>query len=198
MTGPGRRALLLVVAGLLAAAGCSGTPGPAAGGGAASSPSVPASSASPETAGSITVTSSAFADGAQIPSAHTCHGAGTPPPLGWSGIPSSASSIAVTVTDPDAPGGNFVHWALLGIPVTVDRLTGVTPPAGATALPNSAGGTGWTPPCPPSGTHHYLFTVYALDRPAPAAGGAGTPEIIGTLAAQSVASGRLTGIVTAG
>ena len=23
----------------------------------------------------------------------------------------------------------------------------------------------WTPPCPPSGTHHYHFTGYALDGP---------------------------------
>ena len=28
---------------------------------------------------------------------------------------------------------------------------------------NSGGKSEWTPPCPPSGEHHYIFTLYALD-----------------------------------
>ena len=38
-------------------------------------------------------------------------------------------------------------------------------PAGATAGRNDFGTTGWRGPCPPSGTHTYLFRLYALPEP---------------------------------
>ncbi|WP_029137024.1 YbhB/YbcL family Raf kinase inhibitor-like protein [Nakamurella lactea] len=179
----------LAVLALLAAAGCGGATDTAGG----------APSAGPQAGtGVIAVSSTAFADGAEIPAANTCRGAGQPPPLRWSGVPPAATSLALVVDDPDAPGGTFVHWALLGIPAAVDQLNGATPPVGATALTNSAGHAGWTPPCPPSGTHHYRFTVYALGASAPDTAGVATLNLTKIVATQSIASGRLTGLVTAG
>lgn len=178
---PPLTAALLTVA-LPAAGGCSGSAGP--------EPSAPT--------GTLTVTSSAFTDGGRLPAATTCRGAGNAPPLHWAGVPAAAGSIALVVDDPDAPGGTFVHWALVGIPVAVDQLTNATPPAGAEELPNSAGGRGWTPPCPPSGTHHYRFTVYAVADPAPSPAGVPPAGLADLLAAHSIASGVLTGLVSAG
>jgi phosphatidylethanolamine-binding protein (PEBP) family uncharacterized protein len=110
----------------------------------------------------ITVTSPAFAAGAAIPAAYTCDGADRPPPLRWAGVPATARHLDLTVTDPDAPGGPFVHWRVRGMP------------ASATAVP--AGTGGYTGPCPPPGDrpHHYRFTVTALD-------GHGAPIADGTL-----------------
>ena len=39
------------------------------------------------------------------------------------------------------------------------------PPAGASEGKNGYGKTGWGSPCPPSGEHHYIFVLYALDAP---------------------------------
>jgi Raf kinase inhibitor-like YbhB/YbcL family protein len=44
---------------------------------------------------------------------------------------------------------------------------------GGTEGTNSGGGVGWTGPCPPSGTHRYVFSVYALDG---TLGLSGTPD----------------------
>lgn len=38
-------------------------------------------------------------------------------------------------------------------------------PNGATEGVTSFGKSGWGGPCPPSGTHHYHFKLYALDIP---------------------------------
>ena len=66
------------------------------------------------------------------------------------------------MSDPDAPGGVFVHWRASRIPAR----------AGANAAGshfrhegiNSAGTRGWTPPCPPPGSSHtYRFVPTALN-----------------------------------
>jgi phosphatidylethanolamine-binding protein (PEBP) family uncharacterized protein len=88
--------------------------------------------------------------------------------------------------------------ALGGFPAAQLPPSTRPPPAGAEELPNSAGGRGWTPPCPPSGTHHYRFTVYAIADPAPSPAGVPPAGLADLLAARSIASGVLTGLVSAG
>ncbi len=111
--------------------------------------------------GRLTLTSSAFADGAAIPKDNTCQGAGTSPDLAWTGAPEGTAAFALVVNDPDAPvPGGFTHWVLYSIPADTSSI-----PAGGSAGSsglNGAGKPGWVPPCPPSGTHHYVFTLYAL------------------------------------
>ena len=148
--------------------------------------------------GSITVTSSAFTDGGRIPEEFTCHGAGTSPPLSWTGLPSNTRSVAVVVVDPDAPGGTFVHWVLVGLPPDQQELVSGTVPPDATQARNSGGAVGWTPPCPPSGTHHYRFTVYALNGPVDVADGADPDTSVRAVEGAGIADGTLTGLVSAG
>ena len=116
----------------------------------------------------IKITSTAFQDGAAIPTRYTCDGAGVSPPLAWSGIPADAKSIAVVCEDPDAPRGTFIHWVLFNLPANVGSLPENVPTQkmlanGAMQGTNGARKIGYTPPCPPSGTHRYIFKVYALD-----------------------------------
>jgi Raf kinase inhibitor-like YbhB/YbcL family protein len=143
----------------------------------------------------ITVASPAFADGERIPDRYTCHGDGVSPPLRWSGVPAD-SSVALVVDDPE-PGGDYVHWVVLGISPTLGRIDPGTPPPDAQEV-DGTGGPGWTAPCPPSGTHHYRFTVYALpaNEKFSVQGGSAT-DFVAAIADQAVAWGRLTGTVSA-
>jgi len=103
----------------------------------------------------VALTSDDFTDNGTIPVALTCQGQQRPPVLHWSGVPAGTAELALTVEDPDAPGGTFVHWIVTGIPPT------------ATGLPaTGAVDNGWRGPCPPAGpAHHYVFTLYAVTRP---------------------------------
>src|SRR5947209_699298 len=76
---------------------------------------------------SISITSSAFAQGAAIPSNFTCEGADVSVPLTWSGAPSGTKSFALIVDDADAPDPKaptmtYVHWVLYDIPASVSSL----------------------------------------------------------------------------
>jgi Raf kinase inhibitor-like YbhB/YbcL family protein len=153
-------------------------------------------SAEPTAPRTITVTSPAFAEGETIPATYTCRGKGISPALHWSGVPAD-TTLTVVVDDPDAPGGDYVHWVVEGMLGTVDGFEEGAPPPTAIELRGS-GGPGWTAPCPPSGTHHYRFTVYALpaDETLSVEGGSVT-DFVAVLTHEAVAWGRLTGIVTA-
>jgi Raf kinase inhibitor-like YbhB/YbcL family protein len=109
----------------------------------------------------IKVTSPAFVNGGLIPLVNTCDGTGTPPTISWSTVPAGAKTVAVVVDDPDAPGGAFLHWLVIGLPPTAGSVPSRA--KGVSELDNTGGTKGWTPPCPPAGSlHHYRFSVYAL------------------------------------
>ena len=121
----------------------------------------------------MALSSSAFAEGADIPARYTCQGADISPPLAWQNVPADTQSFALIMEDPDAPLGTWVHWVLFNIPADQTGLDEALPtdarlPDGSQQGLNSWGQTGYGGPCPPSGTHHYYFTLYALDTLLPA------------------------------
>jgi Raf kinase inhibitor-like YbhB/YbcL family protein len=109
----------------------------------------------------IQITSTAFADGEQIPREHTCDGGDTPVPLTWSGVPEGTREVAVLVSDRDAPGDGFVHWAVAGIDPAATAIDDE-----AVEGLNGFSNIGYGGPCPPPGDepHSYVFNVYALER----------------------------------
>ena len=113
-------------------------------------------------ASGLTLVSSAFRPGARIPVVYTCDGRNVSPPLRWTAPPRGTRSLALLVHDPDAPrAGGFTHWIAYGISPARRGL-----PSGVHVAHeglNDTGRTGYTGPCPPSGTHRYVFTLYALD-----------------------------------
>jgi Raf kinase inhibitor-like YbhB/YbcL family protein len=143
----------------------------------------------------LTVTSASFVDGGDIPKTFTCTGGGQVPDIAWSGDRHGAAALAVVVDDPDAPGGTFVHRVVLDLPPTTTHLS-ADPPPGAHQADNSAGTPGWTAPCPPSGTHHYRFTVYGLSKPTDLPDGTAPDKAIQAITSTAVTQGRLTGLVT--
>lgn len=149
----------------------------------------------PDVPRTIEVSSPAFRDGATIPRRFTCEGAGTSPELRWTGVREGAASLALVVTDPDAPRGTFLHWLVWDIPPGDGGVAAGAVPAGAREGENSGRRVGWYPPCPPSGTHRYVFTVYALDAHVR---GRDAQRVLDDVARHAIARGSLTGTVAAG
>ena len=197
---PGRAAAgaVTVIAALLLAA-CSGSGGGATGSGPAASSAGPATpTAAPSGAATITVRSPAFAAGAMIPVRFSCRGSNTPIPLTWTGVPAGAASVALIMDDPDAPSGTFTHWVVFNLPAAGRGITNGRLPAGAAQAQNGRGQAAYTGPCPPSGTHHYRFTVYAEPKRLPLQAGASLAEALAAIRSSPLASGRLTGLFASG
>jgi hypothetical protein len=136
------------------------------------------------------LTSSSFGEGEPIPPQHTCDGADTSPSLTWSGVPDGTDSFALVVDDPDARG--FVHWVLTGIPGNARELPEGEGDAIGTPGPNAFGRSGWGGPCPPSGEHRYVFTLYAL--PGPLSGANDAEAVRNQAENASLAQTTLTGV----
>ena len=139
----------------------------------------------------MAISSPAFGSGRTIPREYTCSGRGLSPPLEWSGAPNGTRELALLMRDVDAPGGNFVHWVVAGIPPETDSVTVGHAPGGSVQGVNSAGSVGYTPPCPPRGDrpHRYLITILALARRTALKTGFDPSRLPGT----GLASGTLVG-----
>jgi Raf kinase inhibitor-like YbhB/YbcL family protein len=146
----------------------------------------------------IKLTSAAFKEGGPIPRAYTCDGVNVSPPLEWSGVPKTAKTLAIVSDDTDAPGGTWVHWVLYNLPSdniglvenlpTTEKLV-----AGGFQGTNDFGKIGYGGPCPPSGTHHYYFKIYALDSELPLPAGATKAETLKAMEGHIVLQGQLMG-----
>jgi Raf kinase inhibitor-like YbhB/YbcL family protein len=110
------------------------------------------------------LSSTALADGAEIPAAYTCRGDDRSLPLSWTGVPTGTVELAVVMRDVDPAAEGFVHWVVAGMAPTVGGLAEATTPPGVEAE-NDFGRPGWAGPCPPSGTHDYEIRLYALAEP---------------------------------
>lgn len=104
-----------------------------------------------------------FTNNDGFPRAHTCDGIGLSPPLTIAAVPRQTKSLALVLRDPDAPGGIFIHWILFNIPSKTEKIDVGEIPKEARQGKATNGRIGYIGPCPPSGTHHYIFTLYALD-----------------------------------
>lgn len=123
----------------------------------------------PLTRSSMKISSPAFANNQRIPQKYTCDGKDINPSLAFSDIPENAKSLVLIVDDPDAPMGTFVHWVVFNIDPSISEVLENSVPKGGIEGVTSRGNLGWVSPCPPasrgepSGTHRYIFKLYALD-----------------------------------
>jgi Raf kinase inhibitor-like YbhB/YbcL family protein len=140
---------------------------------------------------SLTITSPDFPANGAIPPRFSCDGAKARPALRFGGVPSSAAELALLVVDPDA--GGFVHWTAYGLPGDTRALGSTGLPPGAREGKNSAGKTGWTPPCPPKGSHRYEFRLYWLKRASGLDAGAKPDAVAKAVQSAAGGSGLLVG-----
>jgi Raf kinase inhibitor-like YbhB/YbcL family protein len=129
----------------------------------------------------MTLSTTAWADGGQIPAKHAQIGDELSPPLSWTGAPEGTASFVLIVHDLDAmtnppndytapvrDTNNVLHWLVWNIP---PRATGL--PEGVAQGPQLPDGSRQIsqsgpyyrgPAAPPTGPpHHYVFELYALD-----------------------------------
>jgi Raf kinase inhibitor-like YbhB/YbcL family protein len=146
----------------------------------------------------IHLSSSAFAPGQSIPAKYSCTGREISPPLVWSGAPANTQSFAITVEDPDAPGGTWVHWVVYNISQGTNQLPEAIPNGaqladGGLQGRNSSGNFGYNGPCPPAGIHRYVFKIYALDAMLTLAAGADKAQLLAAMQGHILAQGELLG-----
>ena len=160
---------------------------------------VPTSTPEPPTQIPFVLTSSAFVDGGDIVDKYVysmvgqCSGENVSVPLSWSGAPAGTRSFALIMSDPD--GRNWGHWVVYNIPPNVTELPEVVggPDIGIKGQ-NDFNRLGYGGPCPPSGVHHYLFTLYAVDTMLEIKNGAYDYELEMALEGHVLAQAQLTGL----
>jgi len=111
----------------------------------------------------LELTSTAFADGHEIPTKYTGDGSGISPPLTWSFLPEGTRSLALIVHDPDAPSGDFIHWVAWNLDPEPGGLGEAEMPPAEGA--NGRGEPEYMGPAPPRGhgPHRYFHELRALD-----------------------------------
>jgi Raf kinase inhibitor-like YbhB/YbcL family protein len=108
------------------------------------------------------IESPAFDNNKFIPAKYTCDGENINPALIISAVPEETKSMVLIVDDPDAPGGTWIHWTVWNINPGVREIPENSYPADSIEGITDSGKSKYGGPCPPSGTHHYFFKLYAL------------------------------------
>jgi Raf kinase inhibitor-like YbhB/YbcL family protein len=142
----------------------------------------------------FTVSSTAFKSDGLIPVKYTCDGENISPPFSWSKGPKGTKTYALICDDPDAPSKVWVHWLIYNIPEAITEISeNKTEIKKAKYGTNDFWNTAYGGPCPPSGTHHYHFRIYALDCELSLAPGALREAIEGAMKDHILAQGELIG-----
>lgn len=149
----------------------------------------------------LTVTTPAFASGAQIPFENTQYRTNTFPGLTWTAGPKGTKTYAIIMQDSSLllRGAPILHWTMFNIPSGVTSLpAGMTPeakPPGSAYGPNYLGAakpyTG--PRTPPGPGDDYHFEVFALDTTVPDTAGSSYQALTEAMAGHVLASGEVVG-----
>ena len=115
--------------------------------------------------GELSITSSAFSSGGEIPKKHGYKYDNVHPPIKIRGVPSDANSLALIMDDPDAMkavGRVWVHWVVWNIDPTISEISEGSLPSGSIEGKTDFGEIGYGGPAPPDKRHTYIFKLFAL------------------------------------
>src|SRR5579885_556041 len=123
----------------------------------------------------LTLTTTAFQDGGEIPGKYT-QAVPNPvsPRLEWTNVPDGTQSFVLNMLDPDTAlqrkTDTVVHWMAFNIPGTARELPEAVPADakladGTIQIKNQRGTPGFLGPGAPAvgPNHHYTWELYALD-----------------------------------
>ena len=128
----------------------------------------------------LTLQSSAFSDGQEIPRKHGHKNGNHSPSLQISNVPSNTQSLALIMDDPDAmaPAGKvWVHWVVWNIDPSTTEIPEDSTPSGSIEGNTDFGAVGYGGPAPPDKRHTYVFKLYALDTKLELSKGATKAEV---------------------
>ena len=160
----------------------------------------------PDMEDTISVTSSAFTNHANVPLKYTAYGENVSPQLAWSELPPGTVELVLIMDDPVAPTPQpFVHWVAYNIPAEAGELpeglardATVTEPAALEGMTNGVNGlrqTGYFGPRPPADgkLHAYHFRIYAIGEDLDLAEGLGKQEVLDAIEGRILGTGMLMG-----
>ena len=152
--------------------------------------------AAPET---VSITSPDFADAEPMPqrTAGRPVGDNVSPALAWSGVPAEARQLVLIVEDRDVPFSRPIVHAVARLDPEIagvqsgDLVAGG--PYGDGIISFRQKGDHGPRPIPGHGPHHYVFQLYALDRPIPGDATLRPATVVDAMRGHVLARGRLTG-----
>ena len=113
----------------------------------------------------ITLESSAFTNGGEIPKKYGYKFDNLIPPLKIGNVPSDSKSLEIIIDDPDAMGAVgkvWVHWVIWNIEPTTTEISEGSKPSGSLEGKTDFGEIAYGGPAPPDKRHTYVFKLYAL------------------------------------
>ena len=108
------------------------------------------------TPAALTVTTTSFEEGEELPEKHTCYGTedggGVSPAVSWTEGPEGTQSYVLLMREIDSPVGDIFHWAIANLPPSVTSLDegagGRLAVRGGRHVENSFAVPGYVGPCP--------------------------------------------------
>jgi len=149
----------------------------------------------------LTLTSTAWPDGGEIPAKHAGQMA-VSPALSWTNVPMGTVEFVLIMNDPEpvrpagSVSGDILHWMIAKIPATTTSLPEGAGAADSKALP---AGTRQIQPfrgpgAPAAGPrHHYTLTLYALNAPLDLAANADRAAVVAAMEGKVLARGIFNG-----
>ena len=142
----------------------------------------------------LTLSSPDFEPGADAPQRTRCTGDNRFPNLEWSGVPDTASELAVTLSDQTDPTAPLLLWMMGGIDPSATSLDSGFLPVGGYETLNDYGQPGWGSPCLEAvgaGQRDLQFRLYVLDVPSGLSANAPGNEAWDTITASATDSATL-------
>ena len=134
----------------------------------------------------FSITCSDFDEGAEIPKKFGYKFENEEPNISFNRPPSSTTTLALIMDDPDAMGAVgkvWLHW------LQYHNLTESSPVEGKTDFDE----IGYGGPAPPDGRHTYVFKAYALDTELELKEGFSKQELEDSMKGHILAEAKLTG-----
>ena len=134
----------------------------------------------------FSITCSDFNEGAEIPKKFGYKFENEEPNISFNRPPSSTTTLALIMDDPDAMGAVgkvWLHW------LQYHNLTESSPVEGKTDFDE----IGYGGPAPPDGRHTYIFKAYALDTELELKEGFSKQELEDAMKGHILAEAKLTG-----